>query len=192
MNKPCPQCAGNLSVRYNAKTDTNFLGCSNYPSCTYTETLTARNSPQPEPATEAPPAGEPGLSAAGKAALRVKENAVDDAIKQLNEYAQRLNCVVVEMEFMAMQDVLRRQGFEFGENVRQRLPDGPDGEERWSDPREALTDEEQQARADYWAQRCAAILKRNGPLGGNLPYDKNEREPGITRTDRKNPDLENR
>ncbi|MBI4063985.1 MAG: topoisomerase DNA-binding C4 zinc finger domain-containing protein [Elusimicrobia bacterium] len=35
--KPCPQCRSRLTVRLNKTRNTFFLGCRNYPDCTYAE-----------------------------------------------------------------------------------------------------------------------------------------------------------
>lgn len=39
--KPCPACGSNLVVRQNRATGQEFLGCSQYPTCTHSEPLTA-------------------------------------------------------------------------------------------------------------------------------------------------------
>lgn len=37
ITKPCPDCGGRLLVRRNKATRTIFLGCENWPECTFTE-----------------------------------------------------------------------------------------------------------------------------------------------------------
>ena len=37
----CPQCSKPLVIRRNKKTDKEFLGCEQWPDCTYTEPLPA-------------------------------------------------------------------------------------------------------------------------------------------------------
>ena len=39
ISKLCPECGQKLMVRTNRKTETDFLGCSEWPGCKYTETL---------------------------------------------------------------------------------------------------------------------------------------------------------
>lgn len=39
ITKPCPRCSAALVVRRNGETGEEFVGCQNYPACTYTEPL---------------------------------------------------------------------------------------------------------------------------------------------------------
>ena len=39
ITKTCPHCAQSLVVRANGETGEEFLGCSQYPACKYTEPL---------------------------------------------------------------------------------------------------------------------------------------------------------
>lgn len=39
ITKACPKCGQLLTIRRNRKDDSEFLGCTNYPECTYTEPL---------------------------------------------------------------------------------------------------------------------------------------------------------
>ena len=45
-NEVCPDCGGNLVLRENHKTHSKFLGCLNYPKCTYNKHIA-----QPQPVT---------------------------------------------------------------------------------------------------------------------------------------------
>jgi len=45
MNKPCPQCDGEIVLRHSKKGD--FYGCSNYPDCKYTEKIEKKTFNQP-------------------------------------------------------------------------------------------------------------------------------------------------
>ncbi|MBO7084395.1 topoisomerase DNA-binding C4 zinc finger domain-containing protein [bacterium] len=45
-NEVCPDCGGNLVLRENHKTHSKFLGCLNYPKCTYIKHIA-----QPQPVT---------------------------------------------------------------------------------------------------------------------------------------------
>ena len=40
IEKPCPACGGRLVVKKNRREGTQFIGCSNFPNCHYTERLT--------------------------------------------------------------------------------------------------------------------------------------------------------
>lgn len=39
ISKPCPECGRELKIRTNRKTETQFISCSGFPDCRYTETI---------------------------------------------------------------------------------------------------------------------------------------------------------
>ena len=39
VTKPCPECGHPLTIRVKRATNEEFLGCSHYPECRYTEKL---------------------------------------------------------------------------------------------------------------------------------------------------------
>lgn len=39
ITKRCPECGGELLIRTNRQTDSQFIGCTGWPECTHTEPL---------------------------------------------------------------------------------------------------------------------------------------------------------